>query len=353
MRGKRGGALRVAQTVVMLLSALSLSKSASADVFNMPAGQTSVKFVTVGDPGNAAYPTTPGFGAVAYTYEMGEFDVTAAQYTQFLNAVARTDPYGLYNVGMGTVVFGNMAVCGITQSGSSGNYAYSVVSADANFPVVFVDWGSAARFANWLTNGEPSTGVENASTTESGSYALNGATSESALLAVTRSASAKYVIPTNNEWYKAAYYKGGSVNAGYWLYPTQSNSAPSNVLSATGTNNANYFTTKYTDPTNYLTSVGAFAASPSPYGTFDQGGDVFQWTEDNEGSSRGNLGGAFGFGANLMQAGGTGFGNPLATDDHLGFRIAEVPEPSSVVMVIAVGVGLLRRHRGAQPKLKC
>ena len=61
-------------------------------------------------------------------------------------------------------------------------------------------------------------------------------------MAVTRNAGAKYFLPSENEWYKAAFYKGGGTNAGYGLYPTKSdaNNPPSNVLSATGTNNANY-----------------------------------------------------------------------------------------------------------------
>ena len=65
-------------------------------------------------------------------------------------------------------------------------------------------------------------------------------------MAITRNAGATYFIPSENEWYKAAYYKGGGTNAGYWTYPTQSNTAPSNVLSPTGTNNANYYDTATT-----------------------------------------------------------------------------------------------------------
>ena len=77
----------------------------------------------------------------------------------------------------------------------------------------------------------------------------------SALMAIGRNTGATYVLPSENEWYKAAYYNPTSGT--YWTYPTQSNSVPSNVLSATGTNNANFWNSGYTDPTNDLTPVGA------------------------------------------------------------------------------------------------
>ena len=91
-RSRRGGG------VIRLLLAggciVGVGRKAVADVFNLPSGQTSLQFVTVGDPGNA--PDTTGFGAVPYTYQMGTYDITVAQYTQFLNAVAQTDTCGLY-----------------------------------------------------------------------------------------------------------------------------------------------------------------------------------------------------------------------------------------------------------------
>ena len=137
---------------------------------------------------------------------------------------------------------GNYAGCfptiGISQSGSSGSYSYAVTGSDpqaANCPIFDVSWGDAARFCNWLQNGQP-TGVEGAGTTETGAYTLNGDTTT--LLTETRNAGATYFIPSEDEWYKAAYYNPS--NASYWLFPTQSNTAPSNVLSATGTNNANF-----------------------------------------------------------------------------------------------------------------
>ena len=192
-------------------------------------------FVTVGDPGNAPDPhqdfwgdITP-LGEVDYTYRLGTYDVTFGQYTEFLNDVARTaDPYGLYTPNASVSIWGAIGV--ISQNGSAGNYSYSIAGSNANLPVDFVSWGSAARYCNWLQNGRPTIGVENASTTETGAYALNGGTDATTLATVPRTAGATYWLPTLNEWYKAAYYKGGGVNAGYWLYPTQSNTPPSNTL---------------------------------------------------------------------------------------------------------------------------
>jgi len=82
----------------------------------------------VGDPGNAADPTqqgdgTSGYGIVGYTFNIGTYDVTLTQYTAFLNAVAATDTYGLYNVALSLV----SSVKGISRSGASGSYSYSVI----------------------------------------------------------------------------------------------------------------------------------------------------------------------------------------------------------------------------------
>ena len=134
---------------------------------------------------------------------------------------------------------------GSPEAVAPGSYSYTVTgrlsgSQAYNCPIFGVNWGDAARFCNWLQNGQP-TSAEGPGTTETGAYTLNGAITLSALMAITRNAGASYFLPSENEWYKAAYYKGGGINAGYWTYPTQSNSTPSNVLSATGTNNANYY----------------------------------------------------------------------------------------------------------------
>jgi formylglycine-generating enzyme required for sulfatase activity len=343
--------------VVLLTSAVSVQ----ADVFHMPAGDTSLQFVTVGNPGNLADPATGNlYGSVGYTYQMGKYDVTLGQYCQFLNAVAKTDTYHLYTIYMMDGFFVPGIPSGISQSGSSGSYSYLVIGSNpqaANCPVYYVTWADAARFCNWLQNGQP-TGAEGNGTTETGTYTLNGATSDSAFSAVTRNAGATYFLPTENEWYKAAYYdpslNGGA--GGYWTYATRSNTPPSNslVLAPTEANDANYYIGGSTDPTNCLTPVGLFAASPSAYGTFDQNGDVWQLNETSMigGYYRGICGGSWGSfqSSDLASSGPEGVTPVTFENKYTGFRVAAaVPEPSTLALLgsalLGIGIVYLRKRK--------
>jgi len=293
-------------------------------------------WVTVGNPGNVADTryASPGYcGAVSYAYNIGKYEVTAGQYTAFLNKVAATDTYGLYNTGMWSDTYG----CKIQRSGSSGSYTYSVASDWANRPVNYVSFWDSCRFANWLTNGQP-TGAQGAGTTERGAYTLDGYNGDDGRT-IQRNANAKYVIPTEDEWYKAAYYKGGSTNAGYWDYPTSSDTAPGQDMADASGNNANYPTAPNAYPIDsgkYTTVAGEFQNSDSPYGTFDQGGNVWEWNEaipyqDATYAYRGLRGGSFhgtgGCGGDDQALHAAGFGGAPPTygyNDIGGFRVSAV-----------------------------
>jgi sulfatase modifying factor 1 len=179
--------------------------------------------VLIGNPGNANDPATGNlYGGVAFTYNIGKYDVTVGQYAAFLNAVAGTDPYGLYNPEMASDLY----IAGIAQSVRS-PHKYSVIGSP-NHPITYVSWGDAARFANWLSNGQP-TGAEGPGTTETGAYTLNGALSTAALAATTQNAGAKWFIPSESEWYKAAFYDPAAGH--YWSYATGTNTTPTSAPS--------------------------------------------------------------------------------------------------------------------------
>jgi formylglycine-generating enzyme required for sulfatase activity len=281
-----------------------------------------------GNDGDTRYPSggVSSFGGVDYTYDIGRYEVTAGQYTKFLNAVAATDTYGLYDDDMGNFDYHG---CGIAQTGESGSYHYHCLSeAVANRPVNYVGWEDAARFCNWLHNGQP-TGPQGLATTEDGAYFLNGATSSEALIAVTRKLGARWAIPTEDEWYKAAYHKNDGVTGNYWYWPTRTENYPNNGNPEGDTgNSANFW--DGADVTvgkpYYRTDGGYFSLSYGPYGTFDQGGNVFEWNEGVSGSYRGWRGGGCFSWIDYLAAWNRSQGVPVPMFgmNDLGFRVVEL-----------------------------
>lgn len=331
---------------------------ASADVFNMGGsrntdgtwtGLASLETVTVGNPGNTGEWSGESYGgygpdricgAVGYTYNIGKYEVTAGQYTEFLNAVAATDTYGLYSTTMASG-----SGCQIKRTGVTGSYTYSVATDWANRPVNYVSWGDAARFSNWLHNGQP-IGVQDMSTTEDGAYYLNGAMSYSELEGVTRAADATWVLPSEDEWYKAGYHKNDGATGHYFDYPTSSDNIPSNdLIKPDPGNNANFYPGTYTIGSPYYrTQVGAHENSASPYGTFDQGGNVWEWNETILFTFyRGSRGGSCLSPVSALHASNRYGSHPTSNGSSVGFRVAKVPEPATIIMLSLVGLRALRR----------
>ena len=172
-----------------LLAAMLAYTAASHAAINI---QTSY----VGDAGNTADST--GYGAVSYGYHVGTYEVTNSQYVSFLNAKGATNAHGLYNPNMDTWSSG-----GILQDGASGSFTYRVKSGMGDRPVNFVGFWDAARFSNWLTNGQGN------GSTETGVYTLGDVTNP-LNDTVTRNAEAwnagGVAVASEDEWYKAAYF---------------------------------------------------------------------------------------------------------------------------------------------------
>jgi formylglycine-generating enzyme len=230
--------------------------------------RVSIPFVTVTNAGNPADIT--GKGAVATNFRIGKYEINNNQYAAFLNAVAADDPQEVYTTNMSFNAHG-----GIERSGSPGEYAYAVKPGMGHRPAVWVDFYDVLRFCNWLHNGQPS-GPQDDTTTEDGAYTLT----PEALAGenVERNPGARFWLPSDDEWYKAAYHQpaeAGGDASNYWLFPTRSNDVPWSALPPgfPGAVNA------CCDTARTATDVGAYIFSPSFYGTFDQAGNVQEWTE--------------------------------------------------------------------------
>jgi formylglycine-generating enzyme required for sulfatase activity len=325
--------LRCVAAVLLALAALCTSLT--------PAHAVTIDWVTVGDPGNTADTTgSPNpAGAVADSFRIMKYEFTNQQYTDFLNSVdpSGTNPNSVYNGSMGSNARGGISFTSGAASGSK----YAVKTNMGDKPVNYVSWFHAARVSNWLMNGATGT-----SSTETGAYTLVGG--QTSGTAPAKNPGATFYIPTEDQWYKAAYYKGGSTNAGYWDYATQSNTAPTAVTagltgigSAGSTGNFANFNgaASWNGQTGNVTTVGTNGGA-SAYGAFDMSGNLWEWNDltGSAGSSRGVRGGNWNNNAFSLSSSNRFSFAPSDEGSLVGFRLASpvpVPEPSTWVMGLA------------------
>ncbi|MFO7181774.1 MAG: SUMF1/EgtB/PvdO family nonheme iron enzyme [Pseudomonadota bacterium] len=333
---------------IRVLSLLVLSAGLTLPA--MPLGAVTIDWVPVGDPGNthkvfcqlgmAGFPC----GGVAYEYSSSKYEVTNAQYAEFLNAKAASDPLQLYHPSMGSDVHG-----GIVREGSDGSYTYTVKPGFENKPVNFVSAFDAMRFANWLNNGQGN------ADTEAGAYTLLGGTPiPSNGGVVGRNPDATIALATASEWYKAAYYD--AVSGTYFRSAAASNQFITCAVPGPTPNTANCLGVG-PGPTpglpHTVTDVGAYTGSPSPYGTFDQEGNLFEWTEErtpnifggSPGTNRLAGGGAFTIPSPGLD-GWASFG-PSTQSATTGFRVVSlVPEPGTIGLLLMglAGLSVARRR---------
>ena len=283
---------------------LNIESAAQADSFGTSGNEFTIDFVTIGNAGNAADTTT--YGAVPYEYRVGKYEITQ-------DAITKATASGMANV---------------TAGAWTGNQ-----------PAANITWYEAAAFVNWLNTSTGKTAAYNL--TFSGNWSMNLWSSADAWQLggenLYRNKDAFYFLPSENEWYKAAYYNAAGTN--YFLYPTASSTAPTAVASGTSAGTAVYDSAA-SDP-----AIVASAGGLSPYGTMGQGGNVFEWNESafdgsNSSSSENRaLRGGGWFSSSFGLRSSTRFDSvPSGEAVSYGFRVASpvaVPEPSTYAMALA------------------
>ncbi|MCX6343581.1 MAG: SUMF1/EgtB/PvdO family nonheme iron enzyme [Armatimonadetes bacterium] len=303
------------------IALLSLGGIAQANI--------TIETVAIGNAGNAADPYTGSlYGSVGYNYNIGKYEVTAGQYTAFLNAKANvSDAYGLYNADMWNSSYG----CKIQQTSVTGGYSYAVDSAFANRPVNCVSFWDACRFTNWLGNGQGN------NSTETGAYTLNNYNGPLGGN-IQRNSGWTYAVTSEDEWYKAAYYKNG----GYSLYANGTSVAPGVETDSNYGGIGGIYSTTWD---------GTIHGALEQNGTKDMMGNVFEWNEaipyqNANYASRGLRGGSFLYNSYYLQSSSRDiYGYPYDEINYLGFRVSEVPEPSSIIALLGGLAGLIGIRR--------
>lgn len=194
---------------------LSVGQNVSVD-FSLSNPIHMKNMVLVDQANNSPDGFTPGYGRVTKNYYIGKYPVTNSEYVAYLNTVAQYDDNNVfYTAGISA---SDPGMSKNISKGSSKPYAYFCRPHTHDKPVVGITWVQAARYCNWLHNRH-----NNASTTatNAGAYDLS-----QILQTMTRSSNAKYFIPTENEWYKAAYYDKQDGSFVWRNYATRTDTVP-------------------------------------------------------------------------------------------------------------------------------
>ena len=279
--------------------------SAQADTFGTSGNEFTIDFANIGNTGNAA--DTTGYGAVPYEYRASIHEISQ-------DDITKATASGMSNVTAGA------------WTGSQ--------------PAANIDWYEAAAFVNFLNTNSAKTAAYDLAFSN-GSWSMALWSSEQAWTAggtnLYRNKDAFYFLPSENEWYKAAYYNAAGTN--YFLYPTGSDTAPTAVASGTNAGSAVY------DGAASVPAIVASAGGLSPYGTMGQGGNVSEWNESayggtNSSPSEGRAirGGYWNTSEYGLRSSSRLDGYPANEYAGVGFRVASVPEPSTYVLVL-LGAG--------------
>ena len=297
------------------------SASLSIDTFGTGGNAFTMNFVDIGNPGNANDTSPAGYGGVANAFRMSSYEVSVDM---------------------------------VSKANTAGGLGITYTSRTADMPATSVSWNEAARFVNWLNASSGSVAAYKFTTSGVNDNIALWASGDAGYNAANpfRNSNAKYFLPSENEWYKAAYYSG--TGSTYYNYATGSDSVPTAVASGTASGTAVY--NGQSSPAD-ITSAGGL----SPYGTMGQGGNAWEWMETNSSGTnnssdwtRGLRGGSWNYGGGVLDLASSlrVDYDPSNESYDIGFRVASselaaVPEPTTLLSTLAlVSSGLLLRRRG-------
>jgi formylglycine-generating enzyme required for sulfatase activity len=270
-------------------------------------GMAQAGFVTIGNAGNTA--DTTGYGAVGYNYQISATEVTIAEFSAFTNATGVGGNENYWNDGTRTV--GTAA------------------------PSSKVSLYEAMKYCNYITSGNINNGLYE----DKGGGVWGAKMDRAAVMA----GSVKYfAVPTEDEWYKAAYYK--PVNDGsYSLYANGTANSPTHGT----TDGWNYYNSGYVNGApNYTWTAGYGGTEQN--GTYDMMGNVGEWMEASSGVIRG--GGYNPDSENILSSSYRGSISPANESYRVGFRVVAIPEPASAMLVFfgaGIGMAIHRARRSA------
>jgi formylglycine-generating enzyme required for sulfatase activity len=355
------------ETSISMLVAVTLT---SATAFGQVDPLSGIDFVTITAPGNAAWAgngsaqdQAVGRGSVGYEYRIGKFEVTTSQWAEFMNA-AFDRPQSEWISHL--LPPGQWGAAGTTPN-TPGGRRWFVPAGNEMRGVGGIDWRMAAIYCNWLHNNKSL----DRSAFLSGAYDVSTfAYVQSGPFTVftdqrTRSAGARYFIPTWDEWLKAAHYDPNKTNAdgsvgGWWTYSNSTDSpfvpGPPGELVNGQLATANFGFQNAGDLSCWSVPLGSYAGVQSPWGLVDTAGMTQEWVEEALGgfyglSSRRFEGSSWGDNPAVFLADSVSFGAgsafPTLNFASNGFRIASVVPGSGTLISVAVGVMLVASRRRA------